>query len=315
MNVIELSVPDSRLSIIGFSPGGKIFSLMSGKSRVLLICFIVLTAIIVLASSLHDVHLQPGRPLSFDQPSEKLAPLPTMELASRPPLIKVLLFWLASLVMLLLTFYLLPPELRKRIMRQVFSLAVSLLALLTALRYGLIHLPDFLTGAKSQPPTPQPGLNESSALPVFHPPQFGPWMTFILSWAMLAAAFTLLWFFYRWWRRSYRIRSPLSEIAGIARTSLRELASGRIWSDVIVQSYVRMNEAVGEKRGLLRPEAATAREFERRLEQAGLPAEAVRRLTRLFESVRYGSRASSRADVDEAVACLNSIVAACEVVG
>jgi hypothetical protein len=80
---------------------------------------------------------------------------------------------------------------------------------------------------------------------------------------------------------------------------------------VVIQSYVRMSEVVGARRGLYRPEAMTPREFAERLERAGLPAEGVRRLTQLFESVRYGARKSGPSDVGEAVACLHSILQAC----
>jgi hypothetical protein len=47
------------------------------------------------------------------------------------------------------------------------------------------------------------------------------------------------------------------------------------------------------------------------LEKAGLPREPVNRLTRLFESVRYGARTSAQSDVDEAIACLTSILKYC----
>jgi hypothetical protein len=72
-----------------------------------------------------------------------------------------------------------------------------------------------------------------------------------------------------------------------------------------------MNAVVSDTRGLPRPEAATPREYALRLEGAGLPGEAVNRLTRLFESVRYGARKSDQSDINEAVACLNSILQAC----
>jgi hypothetical protein len=72
-----------------------------------------------------------------------------------------------------------------------------------------------------------------------------------------------------------------------------------------------MSEVVSARRGLLRPDAATPREFAERLEHAGLPAEAVNRLTRLFESVRYGTRKSDESDINEATACLASILQAC----
>ena len=74
-----------------------------------------------------------------------------------------------------------------------------------------------------------------------------------------------------------------------------------------------MGEVVSARRGLQRADATTPREFAERLERAGLPADAVKRLTRLFEAVRYGSRLSDQSDVNEAVACLNSILQACGV--
>ena len=48
-----------------------------------------------------------------------------------------------------------------------------------------------------------------------------------------------------------------------------------------------------------------------RLERAGLPGDAVRRLTRLFETVRYGDKRSAPKDVSEAVNCLNTILHYC----
>jgi hypothetical protein len=55
----------------------------------------------------------------------------------------------------------------------------------------------------------------------------------------------------------------------------------------------------------------TPSEFAARLEQAGLPAEPVQRLTRLFEKVRYGGLRSTPTEAEEAVACLRDILHAC----
>jgi hypothetical protein len=55
----------------------------------------------------------------------------------------------------------------------------------------------------------------------------------------------------------------------------------------------------------------TPHEFALRLEQSGLPGEAVGRLTRLFEAVRYGDRKSAPKDVTEAVSCLKTILHYC----
>jgi hypothetical protein len=72
-----------------------------------------------------------------------------------------------------------------------------------------------------------------------------------------------------------------------------------------------MTRVVDARRGLFREYAMTPAEFALRLENAGLPREPVSRLTRLFEAVRYGARTSSQSDIDEAVACLTSILKYC----
>ena len=80
---------------------------------------------------------------------------------------------------------------------------------------------------------------------------------------------------------------------------------------MILDSYFRMSRAVQKWRGLARHQAMTPSEFAARLEQAGLPGEAVRGLTRLFESVRYGEHKSTPDEINEAVTCLSAILHHC----
>ena len=101
------------------------------------------------------------------------------------------------------------------------------------------------------------------------------------------------------------------KIAGIARSSLRDISSGRDSTDVIINCYFRMSDVVADKRNLNRSAAMTPHEFAGRLEQAGLPGDAVRRLTRLFEKVRYGGHRTDSSAVNEAVACLTTILHYC----
>jgi hypothetical protein len=72
-----------------------------------------------------------------------------------------------------------------------------------------------------------------------------------------------------------------------------------------------MSNVVNSKRGLQREHAMTPAEFASRLERAGLPREPVDRLTRLFESTRYGSHKSGTPEITEAVTCLTSILKYC----
>jgi len=105
--------------------------------------------------------------------------------------------------------------------------------------------------------------------------------------------------------------NPLRNLAQIARSSLRDLSDGRETTDVIMNCYFRMSDVVSDKRNLQRGMSMTPGEFALRLEEAGLPGDAVRRLTRLFERVRYGAHKAGPKDVNEAVACLTTILQYC----
>jgi hypothetical protein len=105
--------------------------------------------------------------------------------------------------------------------------------------------------------------------------------------------------------------SPMQKLAKIARASLRDLSAGRDSTDAIMDCYYRMSDTVFEKKNIDRSISMTPSEFAFQLENAGLPSDAVRRLTRLFESVRYGGHKSDPAAVNEAVTCLTTIVNYC----
>lgn len=291
---------------------------MNGKRWLVIFCFVALAAVVILASSLHDVRFQPGRPLprsiTFSNLLGDVVNAVEHEV-SDIPLWKGILFWVVLFIYIVLFLYLLPPEIRKRLIRQFIRLAISALALYLAFRYHLLQLPELNLFATGQSGAAQSGLDPNLGVAPFQPPDLIPWLTYLISFSVTLALLALTWLGYRWWR-SLRARSvsPLNAIADIAQSSLNDLVSGREWSDVIVQSYARMSEAVSARRGLQRAEAMTPREFAERLGRAGLPANAVGRLTQLFESARYGARRSSQSDVNEAISCLNSILQACGVI-
>ena len=150
-------------------------------------------------------------------------------------------------------------------------------------------------------------------MPVFEPPQVSPAFSYLVSFGFALLWLAVMWGLYRGWKKYQRMNNqkPLEELARIARSSLDELASGRNSSDVIINCYLRMSDVVSRRRQLHRAVAMTPHEFALRLEQAGLPGDAVKRLTRLFEGVRYGDRKSGPRDVNEAVSCLTTILNYC----
>jgi hypothetical protein len=149
--------------------------------------------------------------------------------------------------------------------------------------------------------------------PVFHAPQLSPLLAYLLSLAVVAGLLGLAWFLGSRRRRTTTAMRPasLKALGKIARASLDDVVGGRDWGDAIIHCYDQMSRVVDRQRGLNRPVSTTPAEFAVRLEAAGLPTEPVRRLTRLFESVRYGAHTASKVEISEAVSCLGTIADFC----
>jgi hypothetical protein len=278
----------------------------------LLLCLVVIVVVTLLAASLHDVRFKPGRSYASALSAQTPFLLPRFQIPSNTPLWKLLLVWLVLVINMVLFFVFLPPELRRKIIRQALGLGLGVLALMLALRYRLLELPTIFGAPAASLGQPSADSTSGSQLPPFQPPQLVPWTAYLVSLAVVAGLLIALWFFYSWWRKSRASkRSGLGSIADIARASLNHLGAGRPWGDVVIEAYARMSDVLSVQRGIQRGVATTPREFAERLQRAGLPANAVAGLTRLFESARYGGRMSNEADVREAMSCLETIVQAC----
>jgi hypothetical protein len=205
---------------------------------------------------------------------------------------------------------LLSPEGRKR----MFLLLIRVGFTMWAIYFLFKNYGDELFGFNLQRPDALQVDGETVLpMPVFAAPQVSPMFSYLISFAFALILLAVVWFLYRGWKRYMVLNQskPLDEIARIARSSLNDLSSGRDSSDVIINCYLRMSDVVSSKRQLHREMAMTPHEFAVRLEQAGLPGDAVTRLTRLFEGVRYGDRKSGPKDVNEAVTCLKTILHYC----
>jgi hypothetical protein len=157
----------------------------------------------------------------------------------------------------------------------------------------------------------EPGVELVAETP-FLEPDIPAWWTYVASLLTVLAAASGGW----WLWRSLQVRpGGLSEVGSIAQRALADLEAGRAWEDAVIACYARMTEVLAREQNLHRPRAMTAAEFARGLERAGLPAEPVQRLTRLFEKARYGVRGSSGADAAEAAACLRVVLGAIGVPG
>lgn len=117
-----------------------------------------------------------------------------------------------------------------------------------------------------------------------------------------------IYIYQRFFRKS---PSTTDQLKADAEEALSDIQSGEDLRNVIVRCYTDMSQVLNEQRNIQRQQAMTPREFEHQLQGIGLPQNAVQRLTRLFEEVRYGNAEPGKEAEQEAIHCLTSIAEAC----
>lgn len=290
-------------------------SLLEKKPWVVLLSILALGALTVLSVSMGNVSFGGSQPIGREEAEPlglpfQLEPGPAGE--ESPPTQVAL--WVALIVLISLISVLLSPEARRRLFRFLVRTAVIVwaLSILFEQNPGIFGFLDLALKANLSE-LDNPGANAGVPPPVFTPPRETPVLSYVVSLLVVLGVIFAAWRAYRAWQAmNQRPAMPLQELARIARSSLRDLSDGRETSDVIMNCYFRMGDVVADKRNLQRGAGMTPAEFAARLEEAGLPGDAVRRLTRLFEGVRYGERKAGPEEVNEAVACLTSILQYCE---
>lgn len=283
-------------------------SLFENKRWVILLAILALGALTILAISLNEVPFREGQHFGRQGTSDVQAfPEDMGQVWVEVPIWKQIVVWVLVGLMVVLIALLLSPEMRRRLLRIFIRVALTLWAIYFLIKKGIFN-PNLFGGGEALP-----GQDTVVPMPVFEPPQVSPAFSYLISFAIALVWLLVIWLLYRGWKRyvSLNTKKPLDEIAKIARSSLNDLTSGRNSSDVIINCYLRMSDVVSNTRHLYRNAAMTPHEFALHLEQAGLPGDAVTRLTRLFEGVRYGDRRSGPQDINEAVSCLKTILHYC----
>jgi len=289
-------------------------SFFENKRWVIFLSLLGLGALILLSVGLRDIPFRGGQSFGRNQIGDfRYVPANIINSIVEIPIWMQLSVWAIFVLMFVLIGFLMTPEWRKRLIRIVIRVGVTYWGLyILFTRYR-----DLLAGMGLNPGA----MNAGSSLPASTgdaPPEFLSPRTisiasYILSFGIALLLIIIAWKVYVFWKEinAAGLEQPLKKIAKIARSSIRDLSSGRNSTDVIINCYFRMSDVIADKRKIHRGAAMTPAEFAVQLEGAGLPAEAVQRLTRLFESVRYGERKTEPKDVNEAVSCLTTILHHC----
>jgi hypothetical protein len=286
--------------------------LPGSKSFLLLLGLVTLLAVLYLAAGISSLKFKPAQSFSFVLPAIH-KPNPPAAVAPSDLWITLLTGILAVLFIAAVLSAVINRDQRKKLLNALLRLAV-LIAVMLLIRATFRVAPAAFDTQAIMASPPLPGNNRAGqgiTPPPFIPPQLPAWEIYLLSLASLLAVGGGIWWLL-WLTRKNRSPRALADFEHIARATLDEIEAGDGWEDAIVRCYVRMSRAVNLRRSLARQAAMTPTEFSAQLQVAGLPSEAVRRLTLLFERVRYGAKSSSQADIVEAVDCLTAILQACQ---
>jgi hypothetical protein len=282
-----------------------------------LLAILALGALTVLSVSLRNFSFSAPQPVGWMEDASTSA----NEGAGAPvrPLIRIsselqIGLFVSFLVLTGLVSLLVSAEARKRFLRLLFRLGLTYWVLMYVLRNYADLLTIFNPGMLNELAPAGTG-EEVLELPpaIFTPPQQTPFLSYLVSVLIVLVMVFVLWRVYLMWKRRYPSGSSktLENLARIARASLKDLTDGGDSTDVILKCYSRMSDVVADKKNLHRGMSVTPAEFATSLERSGLPGHAVKKLTRLFESVRYGGRKAGPKETKEAVVCLTSILQYC----
>ena len=279
----------------------------SKKTLLIGLSILALFAIILLAAGLNDINFSDGRYFQIGgQPEvQNIADLNEEFGIDDNPIIRLLFTALVILLPVGVILMAIWPEGRKMLLRVMIPLAAAAIIAPFLNRIG-----SFVSTEESglELPTPNEELLEEAVSMVTIISEPPAWLVYLISFAFVAGALVILWFIYT---RFIRSETPALEIiAREAQDALDDIRAGAEFKDTIIRCYYEMSAAISAERGIERKQAMTPREFEKRLSDQGLPIKHISQLTRLFESVRYGSKAPNPQDEDLAIASLTAIVQA-----
>lgn len=267
------------------------------------------TAILLLISGLSSLDLDyAGLPLP-SPPRED-----TGEGGSRPtgnvfqPAMRALFMVAGALLPFALIYFLISPDARTRVLRDLIALLIILVPLYLLWRAQ----PNAFGAIGDIRLAPAPSEDLPAAPDVGPAPEPAQWLiaAATVGIALLGAA-GLVAIGWAVWRRRQRPSTPADELAQRAQDAIDAIQAGADLKDTVSRCYFEMMQVLKEERGIRRERAMTPREFEARLEEAGIPAAQVRRLTRLFEKVRYGDKQLGEQEERQAIVSLTAIVRTC----
>jgi hypothetical protein len=280
------------------------------KRNALLLLAVAAVLVALLAMSVQTITLSPGEPFAIEQQAVSIG----MSNVSSSNLLSWLLRGFIAVTLILLPVYIIYSLMSKKGRRRLLG-NLLMLALIVLIADQLRQrMAEMQAEADQQGMIDQPLQGAGEAIPVSTFPAEPPaWLTIaviLIGAALLVALAAFALWMYRL-RNQPRAIPPYEALAEAAQQTITAIQTGGDLKASVIACYREMSRIVQEQRGIARETAMTPREFEEVLIRKGLPGNAVKTLTRLFESVRYGSAADGAKETEQAVACLTEIADYC----
>ncbi len=272
---------------------------LKGKTLATLLLIMIVTVLI--AAALPLLEFKPGIPLPFQEWHQETLPsdqTPTISISVGTS-IKAILEFVLILVLAYGGYKLLIKGIpwKEILLPIIVMAALGVMALYVLFSLLNVHIDADLVAPEILPPA----LN-ISGLSAGDLPSGLLWLVCI----SLAVGIVLLgtWLVLQ----STKPTTPADRLEREAERAIEALQSASDLKDVIVRCYLQMSQALQDEQGIAREQTMTAREFERLVEDRGIPHAPVHQLTQLFETIRYGGQLAGPEDEQRALDCLNAIL-------
>lgn len=278
----------------------------ASRRKTFFLLLLTLLCVLLLASSLSNMQLQPGLPFPTGSGEEKGGAATTGGNLTEK-LLPTFIQGLAALAFILLLFYIAYNFIFHFNWKQNLPLIILLaflLILVMALPGTLAGEPDAGAGEIAAAPSEAMPVIETSLLGA--PPATLIWVIFIALILCISAAG--VW----WFSRRPDPGQEDNQVLQEAQNAVAALQSGQAFKDVMIQCYTQMSRVLQEEQGLKRGQAMTAREFEQSLAASGIPQQPVHQLTLLFEAARYSDQPLGQEEEQTGLECLAAIIRHCQ---
>jgi hypothetical protein len=268
------------------------------KRNALIFLGLAVLLTVLLAGSLSQVEFQPGLPPPVLQGRNLIlpeAPQPLIPVQSTNYFRIYLVGIILAIYLLVMLFRWIMGLSRKDLLKS-FLILLGIISIAILISY---LIPNISVDTHGMPvPTP---------LPPPEPTPLGPTPP-ALTWLVGVGLAVLGAFLFYAWLASRKKTNQASLIAQEIEKARQDLLSGMDLEEVIMRCYQHMSLVLQQEAGVERQAYMTPAEFEHELVTGGFPRDPVKKLTYLFENVRYGNWTPTHSDERAALESLDKII-------